>query len=93
MSCDHMDFAARISTVRLSTVEGGPITAYTAEIHIECAQCHEPFEFIGLPAGSLPSEPTSSVDGTEARMPIRPVSAPEGFGLNVPGFSIRVSEG
>lgn len=90
MGCQHLNFAAQAETIRLTATMGGPVVGYTVEIHIECAECHEPFEFIGLPMGSLPSEPACSVDGLEARMPIRPQSAPSRFGLDIPGFAIRI---
>lgn len=39
---------------------------------MRCAQCKEQFEFVGLPAGSTPDAPTTSIDFTELRVPIRP---------------------
>lgn len=91
-ACEHTNFDAIVKVIRLTATDDGPVTGYTAEITIKCVECDEYFEFIGLPMGSLPSEPACNVDGTEARMPIRPFSAPGDFGRNLPGFYLRVSD-
>lgn len=92
-TCEHIEFMASVDVVRLADHEGGPITGYSAEIEVRCAVCEEAFEFIGVPIGWLPSEPAVSVDGREARMPIRPESAPRGFGEHLTGFTVRIGEG
>lgn len=70
MACQHHEFAANVTVNRLEDSGG-----FHAELRIECAQCHQPFEFIGLPVGLAigpNGKPTASFDGLEARMPIRP---------------------
>lgn len=49
---------------------------YQVDVHVRCEQCKEPFVFIGPPVGQLPTEPCISVDATELRAPIRPISDP-----------------
>lgn len=71
-NCAHLQFRSRVGVHRLSDVEDGPITGYTAEIHIECSVCGLPFRFRGLAAGSHFAEPRVSVDATELRAPIEP---------------------
>lgn len=90
--CEHEHFEARVNVGRLTKEEGGPVAGYTAEIGVRCAQCSTPFEFMGLPIGVLPSEPACSVDGTEARMPIRPVGSPDEFGRDLLGYHVRRGE-
>lgn len=68
--CEHLEFMVGANITRLCEVEGGPITGYTADISISCRKCGQPFQFIGLPAGSSRDHPTVSIDATEARMPI-----------------------
>ena len=65
-----MNFKCSANIARLSHVEGGPITGYDAEIHINCVDCGLPFRFMGLAAGSHFAEPRVSVDGTELRAPL-----------------------
>lgn len=92
--CEHEAFAATVDVHRLSrSAEDDTVVGYTADIHVSCRDCGEPFEFIGLPMGALPSAPAASVTGLEARMPIRPTTAPRTFGLGLPGFTIRREEG
>lgn len=70
--CDHMHFLAQVDVTRLTKEEGGPVTGYSADIHIKCEQCGEKFVFLGLPGGMAPNYPTVSFDGTELRAPIKP---------------------
>lgn len=87
MICEHENFAANVEVNRLSAEEGGPIDSFTASVFIRCADCDEPMVFLGpMPCGDLPHEPAVNPDATELRLPIRPRSAPDDFGLNRPGF-------
>lgn len=43
--CAHMRFRSQANVFRLSEIEGGPITGYTAEIKIACDDCGLPFRF------------------------------------------------
>jgi hypothetical protein len=87
--CPHPDFAAVVAVNRLTATEGGPVEAYSADITVSCADCGEPFRWIGAPAGLLPTQPCVSVDETELHAPLRPASADPDFGLGIPGFAIR----
>lgn len=66
----------------------GPVTAFVTELRVRCADCGEPFRFIGFPMGASPRAPMVSVDHQEARLPMAPASAPADFGLEGPGFTI-----
>lgn len=70
--CLHENFKAVVSVTRLSDVEGGEITNYAADIKIKCDQCGKPFEFVGVSAGLSKKHPTTNIDSTELRAPIRP---------------------
>lgn len=75
MTCEHHAFKTIARIGRLLAKEGDTAAvAFTAELRITCVDCGEPFQFIGLPAGSSPVAPSVSVDGEEARMPIAPAS-------------------
>ena len=75
--CLHEHFEAKIDVHRLAE-DNHPenILDYTADLSIHCAQCGQPFEFIGFDAGVSFSYPCVSVDATEARLPIRPSKLP-----------------
>lgn len=70
--CDHPTFQARTAVMRLTSVEGGPVTGYSADIRIRCSKCGLPFRFKGLPTGSSPDQPMASFLGDELRAPIEP---------------------
>lgn len=72
--CQHQNFEAYANVARLSHDDGGPVTGYSADIGIRCADCGVPFRFNGLPAGASHVEPRVSVDGTELRAPIEPAT-------------------
>lgn len=86
--CPHENFAAWVEVNRLTDTEDGPVTAYSADITVRCAQCDEPFRWVGCPAGLSPRQPMVSVDEATLHAPIRPASADPDFGLGIPGFAI-----
>lgn len=88
-ACPHENFACVVEVNRLSSVEGGPINAYRADIRVECGDCGEPFRWIGAPAGLSGAHPMVSVDETELHAPLRPASSDPDFGLGIPGFAIQ----
>ena len=73
MSCPHENFTSQVNVFRFQG-DDGSITSYSADIMTKCADCGEPFQFLGVPGGVSPTEPHCSVDGTELRAPIRPIS-------------------
>ena len=78
--CTHEQFKSKVGVYRLTDREGGPVTGYTADIHIECAQCGLAFRFRGKSYGSSPFEPRLSADGLELRAPIEPAHVTEILG-------------
>lgn len=68
--CQHMTFTAEVNVNRLSEVEGGPVTGFSADIRIQCSDCQRPFSFRGVPLGLYHDKPSVSVDGLELRAPI-----------------------
>lgn len=88
--CEHENFECQARIGRLSTVEGGPITHYCANVTIKCTQCDDVFEFIGMPIGSSAYRPTCNMEGTEARFPITPKGQRPPEGLI--GYSVTMSE-
>ena len=91
--CPHEDFDANVEVNRLTAEPGGPVAAYSAGIRIRCAQCGEPFRWIGVQAGLKPDRPMVSVDETELHAPIRPASSDPDFGLGIPGFAVTWQAG
>lgn len=76
MACEHPEFAASVAVSRLIDVEGGPVTGYSADVCVKCAQCGLVFSFVGVPRGFARSHPTVSVDATELRAPLVPGGDP-----------------
>ncbi len=88
--CEHMNFLVNASIGRLSVVEGGPITHYSADIQVKCSECGQPLEFVGLPLGTSAYRPTVSIDGLELRAPmVLPGTEPP---KGLPGFSVRIED-
>ena len=75
-TCEHMNFRSHVNIGRLTKGDGGPVTHYTADVTIFCADCEMPFRFVGLPAGYHFAEPRVSIDRLELRAPIEPAEYP-----------------
>jgi hypothetical protein len=88
-ACEHENFNAVVAVNRITATEEGPVTGYNADIRVRCADCDEPFRWIGAPAGMSPAKPMVSIDETELRAPLRPAAADPDFGLGIPGFAIQ----
>lgn len=65
--CKHMNFEAKVGVARLEDVGG-----FMAEIRIHCADCMQPFQFLGLEPGCDTQGARVSVDGLEANIAIVP---------------------
>lgn len=74
---------------RITDGESGPVTAYMADIRVNCSACGEAFRWVGVPAGLKHDRPMVSVDETELHAPLRPASSDPDFGLGIPGFAVR----
>lgn len=83
MSCAHENFESSVTIQRLVDVRG-----FFADIVVRCADCGEPFRFIGPRMGLLPSEPTVSPDGCELSVPMLPKSDPRAV-APMAGFAIE----
>ena len=70
--CAHMNFEAQVNVGRLMDGDSGPVTGYMADIHVKCAECGLPFQFLGLPMGVDTNGARVSVDGLEARIALSP---------------------
>lgn len=90
--CEHMNFNAVVGVHRLQDVEDGPVVGYAAEVRVQCAECEEDFIWIGCNPGLSPRGPRVSVDQKELRIPLKPASADLNFGMNLPGFDIKVKK-
>ena len=71
--CPHKDFVARVEVSRFEDKPG----VFAADLRVECAECGRGMQFHGMPMGLLWDQPTMSVDGLEARLPMRPFVKPE----------------
>lgn len=89
MTCAHDEFVVLGEVNRLTQVEGGPVTGYSLDLTVSCVQCDERFVFIGAQSGLSPRRPMVSANGQELRAPIRPASAPEGWGEDGPEVTVR----
>ncbi|MGW0566113.1 hypothetical protein [Streptomyces tauricus] len=93
-ACLHMDFEADVEVNRLTATDDDPtVVGYSADIKVRCANCGEPFRWIGVPAGMSPRRPMCGLDETELHAPLRPASADPDFGLGIPGFAINYRPG
>lgn len=87
-ACEHNNFDAEVAVARVTSVDGGPVTGYSADIRVRCADCGEPFRWTGLKAGMSPRHPMCSIDETTMTAPLRPASADPDFGLGLPGYAV-----
>lgn len=90
-NCKHSNFHANVSVGRIiaegASDDSQPI-AFSADVTVKCLDCGKPFEWIGLPMGYSPMQPMCSVDGLEARMPLKPQG--EATRTDLAGFAVKV---
>jgi hypothetical protein len=93
-ACPHERFEAQVNVNRITSSDqpGAPVAAFMADITVWCADCAEPFRWIGVQAGLMPGRPMVSVDEAELHAPLRPASSDPDFGLGIPGFAVRWQE-
>lgn len=73
MSCAHENFNCFAAVARLQVSESDKrIGGYSVDVRIVCRDCGLPFEWVGIPCGSLPDRPAASFDYLELRAPIIP---------------------
>lgn len=65
LRCPHLNFSANVDVNRLE--DSG---RFSADVRIICADCGEPFRFLGLPCGLDLNGAAVSADGTEAHLAI-----------------------
>ena len=88
--CLHERFAASVDVGRITSQEGEePPVRFTADVRIRCAQCGQPFRFIGLPHGLDLNGAAVSADGQEARLCILPAGEVLTMLEGVTGFTAR----
>ncbi len=97
-TCPHLNhnIFASIARIQKSELEPETIIAYSADIKIECRDCGQPFEFIGLPNGMSFYRPTVSINGLELRVPLaipgtRPPENMAGFSVTHEVFDVKES--
>ncbi len=79
--CPHPTFATQVDITHLE--DNG---VWMADIRISCIACDEPFRFAGVPVGAAVTAPMVSMDGTELRAPIEPLSAQAKRESRVPAY-------
>lgn len=67
VTCQHEQFMVFAGVNRFADTG-----RFLCELHIWCAQCREPFRFMGLTPGLSFVEPSCSIDGLEAMLPLEP---------------------
>lgn len=65
--CPHDNFKAHVKVNHITDTG-----KYVADVTITCDRCNLPFQFLGLPPGISFKNPTVSLDGLEAQLPIAP---------------------
>lgn len=90
--CPHEEMAIRADINRINDVPGpaGKLIAFDLELAVDCVACMTPFEFLGLPMGMSPRQPTGTFDGLTMTAPVRPHGSPPDWGLNRPGLSVEM---
>ncbi len=87
-TCQHMNFGvhANVGRIQKSDLEPEVITAFSCDLRVYCRDCGKPFQFVGLPNGFSFYQPTVSLDGQTAQLPL----VHEGFetAKGMPGYSV-----
>lgn len=74
--CQHEVYKVHAQVCEIVQDENNAVYGWRLEVTVHCLQCNMPFQFIGLPEGYDTTEPTSSPDHTQARLPIKPLINP-----------------
>lgn len=90
--CLHKNFSADVNVIRLIKPDDRSIASFMTEITVRCSDCDEPFRWIGVQAGMMPSHPMCSIDETTLKAPIRPASSDPDFGMGIPGYAISMRQ-
>jgi hypothetical protein len=91
MDCKHEDFKVLANIARCTRSDDDPtVVVFYLGLRVWCMNCRKPFEFVGLPMGLTPGQPRCSVDGEEARMPIKHVG--ESMPIDIAGFGVEFHE-
>lgn len=89
--CPHDAIETGVEFYRLTASDTDPTTVgYRADIRVRCGNCGDQFRWTGLPLGSSPAHPTSSLDQTVLSAPLRPAGADPDFGLGLPGVGVEI---
>lgn len=90
MDCKHLNFRSSVAIGRILQKDGDvDPAAFVADIRIKCVDCDEPFEFYGVPMGWTAMHPTSSVDGLELHVPLKPKSSPMPLASTLMSYSVK----
>jgi hypothetical protein len=91
-NCEHQNFNAFANVGRMLKEDGDKMPAYyLVELKIECRDCGQQLEFVGLPHGVSAYQPMVSLNGDEARLPM--VIPGEQVPAGLPGFGVRFRAG
>lgn len=92
MDCEHQNFNAFAAVGRMLKNDTDTKPAYfLVELKIECRDCGQRLEFVGLPCGMSAYQPMGSLNGDEARLPM--VIPGEQVPAGLPGFGVRFRAG
>lgn len=64
---------------------------FMADVSIRCAQCGQPFRFLGLPLGLNMGGATMDIDGLQARLAVAPADRTMHPMEGLSGFGVRPS--
>jgi hypothetical protein len=70
--CEHLDFECLCNCGRIQKDDTDEISYYVLEVEVRCKACRCSFSFEALPRGFNPNEPTASVFGLRAHLPMHP---------------------
>ena len=95
--CVHMNFNAFAEVGRINKEEGGPIVAYMCDLKINCRDCGQVMEFVGLPCGLSFYRPAVSIDCATVHLPmvIPGETIPEGmagYGVQFTPFEEKLTK-
>jgi hypothetical protein len=91
--CKHEAFTSAVAIHRIED-----LGRFMADVKVACAECGEPFRFLGLEAGLHFTRPAVSITGLELHVPIEPQGEPRlqpaaSFSMPAPAaFAVRNAE-
>lgn len=87
-ACPHVALTGSLE-ISGQVDEHQDVQGFNASVRVWCADCEEPFVWMGVEPGLSPQFPMCDASGQQLNAPLKPINAAEGFGEGLPSYHLR----